>query len=670
VTATNSGALANTFFGVVRIGPQNLQGMVMTGWGAFGSTAVTPVNIGVLAQQPDGTLKLVTGDYVSNPLTRGGGSVVIADFNGDGRDDIFLAAHNESPFKQEPSVALISNAQGSFTRVDIADSVMAHDAELSMLNGKPTVVTSSFNESGKPFTSPWYQWNGTSFNVTESAQRDLSGSNGMSVAVADFNGDGTPEIAIGDFVGGPGYPYSPANPQQIALYSFAGNDIGNAPLAVLVPYFQSRPEYANVISAWGPAVTHSYRTWVDDFNHDGRPDLVVAQSLWTPANNNWPAMLQMLQNDGNFHFRDVSDTLNPDFDKSGAEVDYQMQRVDIDGSGILSYLSGIPGVLDLVNGQYVARDDRQQNFLLVNDGTGRLHVALHDQFVAWGKQVLAYAAAIYHDTSVLWTNPNGPTPAFHAYLAADGGLNFVAEVLTSSAAGGLQRDNSAILVNVPVEYDLRTDFTEAIRIDDRNGSQLMRTFAGNDRVADANHAASAHIDGGLGIDTAAYSGARASYNLSRSGADISVTAAGLQDTLHDFERIEFNDTKLALDVDGNAGLVARLLGAVFGAPSVQNAGYAGIGLSYADGGMSALALAGLALSARLGSHPTNAQVVDLLFSNVVGLHPDATQLAHYQDMLDTGAQTAASLTLLAAQSAENAAHIGLAGIAATGLAYY
>lgn len=70
VTASNSGD-AVKFFGAVRLGPGQLQGFVMTGWQYNGfdtaSAAVTPVNLGVLAQQTDGTLRLETQAYVTSP---------------------------------------------------------------------------------------------------------------------------------------------------------------------------------------------------------------------------------------------------------------------------------------------------------------------------------------------------------------------------------------------------------------------------------------------------------------------------------------------------------------------------------------------------------------------------------------------------------------------------
>jgi hypothetical protein len=671
VTSANNGQLASSFFSNVALGAGQLKGVVMTGW-QFSSPSpatVTPVNFGILAQQPDGTLKLDTQSYVASAVTHGGGSVTVADFNGDGRDDVFLAAHNEAPFLLQSSVALMSNAQGGFTRVDVADAVMAHDAELAVIGGVPTVITASFAEAGSQPKPPWYQWNGSGFTVGQSPNRDLTGEIGMSVAVGDLNGDGVDEIVIGDLLAAPGYPYSVDNKFKIGISGFSGKDTSGNLLALITPYFEARPQYASVSSNWGPANTHSYRVWIEDFNHDGRPDIMAAQSLWNPDNNTWPSMLQMLQNAGGFQFNDVSDVLNPDFDKDSREIDYEMQVTDIDGSGINSYLSGAAGTSDFVGGKWVAVDSRQDNFLLVNDGTGRLHVALHDEFVALGKQVLAYAAQIYHDSATLYVDPNQPTPKFHGYLTADGKLDFVAEVPTFKIVNGVSYSNASVLVNVPLSLDLRTDFTDPITISDRNGSQLMRTFAGNDIIFDADHAGAASIDGGLGVDTAVYSGQRAQYTLDPTATGMAVNGAGLHDSLKNIERLQFSDTKVALDLDGHAGTVAKFIGAVFGASSVQNAAYVGIGLSLLDGGMSEDALMQLALNARLGAGASDAAVVTTLYENVVGSPIPAGALAAYTDQIAHGEVTQVGLARMAADVSLNTAHIGLTGLAATGLAY-
>ena len=677
VTASYSGTLASTFFGNAGLGANQLTGVVMTGWSysGFDNTAdtVVPVNVGILEQQPDGTLLLDTASYVPSPSTNGGGSVLVADFNGDGRDDVFLAAHNESPFLQQPSTVLLSNPQGTFTKVTLTDSVMAHDAGLYYQDGKPVVITASFAEdyeNGR--TNPTYQWNGSGFTITEGALRNSTGTSGMSVAVADFDGNGDLEMAIGDFDFGLGVPYSPSNKFKIAIYDWTGTDIaGTGPKAILTPYFEARSQYANTMGFGGElAQTHSFRTWVDDFNHDGRPDIVAGQSLWDPANNEWPTMLQMLQNNGNFSFTDVSDTLNAGFDMGLNEFDYNMQLVDIDGSGILSYLSAKQAPMDFDGQQWTARDDRQANFLLVNDGTGRMHMALHEEFVAIGDQVLQYAASIYNNAATLYVDANQATPKLHGYLTADGLLNFVAEIGAFRMTGNVAYTNTIVLVNVPVEIDLRVDFTDAITIADRNDSMLMRTFAGNDVIHDANANTSASIDAGLGLDTAVYSSARSAYTLGAAGEAHTVSRAGFADTLRNVERLQFADLKVALDLDAAAGVVAKTLGAVFGADFVQNESYAGIGLALMDGGMSAQTLMQLALNVRLGANAANhEEIVKLLYTNVVGIAPPQGDLDFFVNLLDTQAFTPATLGLMASNTWMNQDNIGFDALSVSGLEY-
>ncbi|KFC70700.1 DUF4214 domain-containing protein [Massilia sp. LC238] len=90
------------------------------------------------------------------------------------------------------------------------------------------------------------------------------------------------------------------------------------------------------------------------------------------------------------------------------------------------------------------------------------------------------------------------------------------------------------------------------------GNSLNNTFtpgAGNNAV-----------DGGAGLDTVVYNGARAGFMIERGVYGVSVTdksgALGI-DNLVNVERIQFGDTMVALDIDGSAGEVYRLYRAAF-----------------------------------------------------------------------------------------------------------
>ena len=173
---------------------------------------------------------------------------------------------------------------------------------------------------------------------------------------------------------------------------------------------------------------------------------------------------------------------------------------------------------------------------------------------------------------------------------------------------------------------------------------------------------------GLGdVDTVSYAGAKAGYTLTKTSTGFTVVGEGT-DTLTGVERLHFSNTKVALDLDGNAGYVARILGAVFGSASITNKEYVGIGLAFMDGGMSYEALMQLAIDFRLGGVSSNA-VVNLLYGNVIGGTPSASDLATYMGMIDGGSYTAGALGIMAAGTPFNEANIGLAGLAQTGIEF-
>ncbi len=135
------------------------------------------------------------------------------------------------------------------------------------------------------------------------------------------------------------------------------------------------------------------------------------------------------------------------------------------------------------------------------------------------------------------------------------------------------------------------------------------------------------------------------------------------------QRINFSDNSLALDINGNAGKVAKVLGAVFGPDTISNKAYVGIGLHFLDSGMSMEDLMNLALNVRLGSSFTAEQEIQLLYQNLFGHSAAANEVKTINGLLTSGDYTTISLAMLAAETSNNAANIGLVGLAQTGLSY-
>jgi hypothetical protein len=69
------------------------------------------------------------------------------------------------------------------------------------------------------------------------------------------------------------------------------------------------------------------------------------------------------------------------------------------------------------------------------------------------------------------------------------------------------------------------------------------------------------------------------------------------------------------------------------------------------------------------TQPSHSQVVDLLYTNVVGQAPDAATRKTFTDLLDNGSFTVSGLGVLAAETELNKSNINLVGLAQTGLAY-
>jgi hypothetical protein len=368
-------------------------------------------------------------------------------------------------------------------------------------------------------------------------------------------------------------------------------------------------------------------------------------------------------------FADKTATLSP-YPLRSFEVDYSMQMLDIDGSGIKAYFmagSTTPGTLDA---QGLLDNSLQNNYILLNDGTGKLHVYYHEEFLSLSQQIERY----YGVNDQLY----GSEKRFISFLTPEKHINFLMVVLGQDQVNG-KSVLTETLINVPTDLNPTADFKQNIEVLDRNLSKNIRTWAGNDTINSLNANTSKNInspntettiDGGYGIDTSVYNAARSAFTISKVPSiekfNVASTTAGVQDQLTNIERLKFNDKSIAVDLNGNAGTTAKILGAVFGKDSISNKSYMGIGLSFLDAGWSYDNLAGLALDAA-GAN-TNDQIISLLWTNVIGTTPTAAEKQPFIALLENG-MSAGALAHLAADTSFNATNINLVGLAQTGIEF-
>jgi hypothetical protein len=167
--------------------------------------------------------------------------VAVADVNGDGRLDLAVANYSYGASAGSVSV-LLGNGNGTFQgAVNFAVGSIPVSVAVADVNGdgRPDLVTA--NQSGNSVSVLLGNGNGT----FQSAVNFGVGSSPRSVAVADVNGDGRPDLVTANFGSG-------------SVSVLLGN--GNGTFHSAVNFYASSPVSGAVA----------------DVNGDGRPDLVAA----------------------------------------------------------------------------------------------------------------------------------------------------------------------------------------------------------------------------------------------------------------------------------------------------------------------------------------------------------------------------------------------------------
>ena len=540
------GSIVGSFYNHIKIGSQSRYGLVLTGWGYKGwestSKETAIVRMALFEPVSDGTLQLNTSKYVSDASTYGGASVVVTNVDNDQYQDIVLVSHNETPILAKPTTIFYGSQSGNFNKRVSSDSLAAHDAQLINVDGKQRIFTSvvtghprnayyeMVNGNVNPTYTPSISYYNNNFfqfgNMSQTVIENKSGNKVLVTAGGCKNSTGTCE-------------------RTINIFPFDGNDISQThPSQSITPYLSTIPRYMNVTSADGQGQTHVYRVWSMDVNNDGNKDILAAQSMWNPANNTFPVALQVLQNTGNNTFVDKTDTLNTEVSGNIETLDFTPAFIDTDNSGIPT----------LFFTQMAYNDtSKHSNYVLLNDGTGKFYVALHDEFATVVDNLFKLLVDKGYKFPVSNPNKSWMMPKFIVVPQNDGTLNFLAEIKTNfkntNPESGAQQ-NTHLFVNVPFSYNPTQDYVKSVSIADRNNSKRIRTWAGDDTISDQNAVSGTRIDGGLGKNKVTYSGTSTNYSVTKnSDGSYRVTnnANTIDDTLVRIHNIVFTDKTITLE---------------------------------------------------------------------------------------------------------------------------
>ena len=264
-----------------------------------------------------------------------------------------------------------------------------------------------------------------------------------------------------------------------------------------------------------------------------------------------------------------------------------------------------------------------------------------------------------------WAAISGATQASFVLGAAQVGQLVRVLARYTDGHGSAEAVASAASANV---LGVLTGSAAADQLEGTAFADRLSGLAGNDRLA--GHGGADVLDGGLGVDTAVFERVRADYVVGAGGTSVRALSGGEgSDTLVSIERLKFSDRGLAFDLNGAAGITARILGAVFGRDAVGNQLYAGIGLAELDAGRSRDALVQLALDVRLGVGFTVADEVRLLYRNLANVDPSNDELNFWTNQVKAGVYDTATLAWYAASLALNANQINLVGLAESGLGF-
>jgi hypothetical protein len=276
------------------------------------ATAPSPVSIAVADLNHDGKLDLVTANNASSTMSvllgNGNGTfkaatnfalsaasygVAVADLNGDGNPDV-VEAHAPG----NTVSVLLGKGDGTFTPAqDFAVGTRPLGVAIADLNrdGRPDIVTANLGDNTVGvLLNTWAPPGAATFS--QGATINLLTKYSAAPTIADVNGDGKPDLIVGDYV-------------ENTLSVFLGNGDGTFQSAINTP-------------SPGPGPTN---LTVADVNGDGIPDLIVI--------NYGANSVSVLLGNGNGTFQPAIQTLSTPNDPRKTTV------ADLNGDGKLDLVT-------------------------------------------------------------------------------------------------------------------------------------------------------------------------------------------------------------------------------------------------------------------------------------------------------------------------------------------
>jgi len=629
----------------------------------FGATY--PIGSNTTDSSQNGMFYWGTNDYkysitsqlsLSLPKTTHPREIAYADFNNDGKLDIFIADHgwDTIPFPGAQNQLILSSPAGWVTatlnlpqRQDFTHSTAVGDINN---DGFLDIYLGNINTGSSPYNSSILLGDGTG-KFTESISvlpSELTGKDAIrstSAQFSDLNSDGWQDLVIGNDGN-----VNNSKTQSIVYWNDRGKFTNSHFSLIPNGYFGIKNE--QILDAQ-----------TGDLDGDGIKEIVLLSTQNIPFYDGWN--LQALKLSGekisdfttsafgeNIHKMGIPNktTSSPwitfiklvDVNKDGT-LDILFDGIQMGNSidqstmPILYLNDGFAHFSPIFAGDLLKAFPEKEIGSPFNDFFNQASVFLGSDGLSWLSQFVMDGKVYFRELL-----PTKPLPKISTITATTGADTVIGNELDNTLFG--LAGNDLLVGGLGNDIIDGGSGLDTVRVDDQYGSEAARNYS-LEKLTDG------------------------SWNVSFIGPTIAIYPPPVtngSDKLINVERLRFTDKSFALDLDGAAGISAKVIGAVLGKTQVQNPTFVGLGLSYLDKGMSYSDLGALAMTA-VGS-TTNDAVVSTLWRNVVGFDASSEQKAPYIKMLSDGMKVG-DLVVLAADTSFNTTNINLVGLAQTGIEY-
>jgi Ca2+-binding RTX toxin-like protein len=448
--------------------------------------------------------------------------IAFADFNGDGRTDVYIASHgwDANPFHGEQNRLYLSNSNGSWRDatstlpqlLDFSHSVTTGDIDK---DGDIDIYVG--NIFGQAQIAPYILVNDGRGKFTIDAARLPSGPGELlslnvmratSSLFSDLDGDGYSELILGNVGNSPSKPYS------LVLWNQAGKFTANA--STELP-----------LNGVFGADTVTLDVQAVDVNGDGLKDLLL---LGTQLQySGW--QVQVLINKGNRTFADeTTKRLAAPTDRSNGTP----------GESWSSYIKVLDfnndGAPDFALTQTHGSSSSSRPLVWLNDGSGHFTTLKTGDFVDSSQAYLMNSSVLLpFETDQGWS--------FVRPLAHKGQLSVDVILATTAypATASVLAEGAASVT--------RTGGGVPDKLAGGGGNDTIAGGGGNDTLTGG--AGNDTLDGGAGLDIAQFSGKRANYLISLTAGSYQVTdtvGSDGTDRLSNIERLVFADLSVEVDI--------------------------------------------------------------------------------------------------------------------------